>query len=91
MEILCLKIGEELGLETLDQNDRFFRFEFGIGKCIVASNVFEVKAGESILVPAGATYNVINVSDEHHLRFFALNSPPVQPINFNRKSKNMQA
>lgn len=90
LEILCLKIGEELGLGIHQHSDRFFSFESGIGKCIIAANVFEVKAGESIIVPAGVTYNVINVSDEHHLRFFSLNSPPSQPNNFEKKIKKDQ-
>lgn len=74
LEIVSLKIGEELGLKTLDESDQFFRFESGIGKCIVAGNVYEVKEGEAIFVPAGAKNNVINVSDDHHLKFFVLKS-----------------
>jgi mannose-6-phosphate isomerase-like protein (cupin superfamily) len=76
LEVLSIRIGEELGLGKQEKSDRFFKFEYGIGKCIVEANVFEVKAGDIIIVPAGAKYNVINVSDEHHLRFFALNAPP---------------
>lgn len=87
LEIMSLKIGEELGLGIHENNDRFFQFEFGIGKCIIASNVVEVKAGESLIVPSGVQYNIINVSDEHHLRFFVLNSPPYQPTNFECKEK----
>ncbi len=79
LEIQSLKIGEELGLSTLEFNDRYVQFASGIGKCIVAGNVYEVKKGESVFIPAGSKYNVINVSDEHHLKFYVLNSPPSLP------------
>lgn len=85
LEIFSLKIGEELGLDTREENDRFFRFESGIGKCIVGANVFEVEAGEAVLVSAGCKCNVINVSDEHHLLFYALNSPPYRLNDLDRE------
>ena len=44
-------------------NDQFFRFEQGRGKCIIDGNEYEVSDGSAIIVPAGAEHNIINISD----------------------------
>lgn len=75
LELISLKIGEEIGIQKDEISDHFFQFEKGIGKCIIDANVFEVEAGFAVLVPKGLKYNIINVSDEHHLNFFAISSP----------------
>ncbi|KKS65699.1 MAG: hypothetical protein UV34_C0010G0001, partial [Parcubacteria group bacterium GW2011_GWB1_42_6] len=61
--LMSLKPKEEIGMETHPDNDQFFRFEKGTGKCVIDGNEYEVSDGSAIVVPAGAEHNVINVSD----------------------------
>jgi mannose-6-phosphate isomerase-like protein (cupin superfamily) len=58
--LMSLKPGEEIGEEIHPNNDQFFRFESGTGKCTVDENTYHVTEGDAILVPAGAKHNVIN-------------------------------
>jgi len=62
--LMSLKPNEEIGMEVHPDNDQFFRFEKGQGKCIVA-----------IVVPAGAQHNVINTSDTEELKLYTIYSP----------------
>jgi mannose-6-phosphate isomerase-like protein (cupin superfamily) len=36
--LMSLEVGEEIGMETHENNDQFFRFESGEGKCIIDNN-----------------------------------------------------
>ncbi len=67
---------EEIGMETHEKNDQFFRFESGQGKCIIDGNEYEVKDGDAVIVPSGAKHNVINTSDTESLRLYTIYSPP---------------
>ena len=73
--LMSLKPKEEIGMETHPDNDQFFRFEKGQGKCIIDGNEYEVKDGTAIIVPAGAEHNVINVSDSEELKMYTIYSP----------------
>ncbi len=43
---MCLKPNEEIGEEVHKENDQFFRFESGTGKCIIDGTTYELKDGE---------------------------------------------
>ncbi len=73
--LMCLKPGEEIGMEVHEENDQFFRFESGRGKCIIDGNEYDVKDGSAIVVPAGAKHNVKNVSDTEDLKLYTIYSP----------------
>lgn len=73
--LMSLLPKEEIGMETHPDNDQFFRFEKGTGKCIIDGNEYEVKDGSAIIVPAGAQHNVINMSETDPLRFYTIYSP----------------
>ncbi len=73
--LMSLKPNEEIGMETHPENDQFFRFETGTGKCIIDGNEYEVKDGSAIVVPAGAEHNVINVSESEELKLYTIYSP----------------
>ena len=60
--LINLKPNEEIGIEIHADNDQFFRFEKGEGKCIIDGNFYELKDGSVIMVPAGAEHNIINTS-----------------------------
>ena len=73
--LMSLLPKEEIGLETHPENDQFFRFESGKGKVIINAIEYEVKDGDSVLVPMGAEHNVINLSDTEALKFYTIYSP----------------
>lgn len=74
--LMSLRPREEIGVETHADNDQFFRFEIGSGKCIIDGNAYLVKDGDAIIVPAGATHNIINTSITEKLSLYTLYSPP---------------
>ena len=73
--LMSLKVGEDIGSEN-HPSDQFFRFESGQGKCIIDGHEYNVKAGDVIIVPAGAQHNVINVDPKTELKMYTIYSPP---------------
>lgn len=73
--LMSLKPGEEIGMEIHSENDQFFRFESGEGKCLIDGNAYEVSDGSAIVVPAGAEHNIINTSDTQELKLYTIYSP----------------
>ncbi len=73
--LMSLKPQEEIGLEIHQENDQFFRFEKGQGKCIIDGNEYSVEDGTAIVVPAGAEHNIINVSETEDLKLYTIYSP----------------
>lgn len=73
--LMSLRPKEEIGMETHPDNDQFFRFEKGRGKCIIDGNEYELKDGSAIVVPAGAEHNIINTSDTEELKLYTIYSP----------------
>lgn len=74
--LMSLSPSEDIGMETHKDNDQFFRFEMGEGKCVIDGNEYVVKDGDVIIVPAGAKHNIINTSDSEDLKLYTLYSPP---------------
>jgi mannose-6-phosphate isomerase-like protein (cupin superfamily) len=73
--LMSLKPGEEIGEEVHENNDQFFRFESGTGKCTIDENNYQVKDGDAIIVPAGARHNVINTGAEP-FKMYTIYGPP---------------
>jgi mannose-6-phosphate isomerase-like protein (cupin superfamily) len=73
--LMSLKPMEEIGMEVHPDNDQFFRFESGQGKCIIDGNEYALENGSVIVVPAGAEHNIINVSDSEDLKLYTIYSP----------------
>ena len=73
--LMSLKVGEEIGEEIHQNNDQFFRFESGTGKCTIDENNFHVTDGDVILVPAGAKHNVINTGT-NAFKMYTIYGPP---------------
>ena len=73
--LMSLRPMEEIGMETHPNNDQFFRFEKGMGKCIIDGNSYDVRDGSAIIVPAGAEHNVINTSGTEDLKLYTIYSP----------------
>jgi mannose-6-phosphate isomerase-like protein (cupin superfamily) len=73
--LMSLKPLEEIGLEVHSENDQFFRFESGQGKCLIDGNEYELKDGMAVVVPAGAQHNIMNTSDKEELKLYTIYSP----------------
>jgi mannose-6-phosphate isomerase-like protein (cupin superfamily) len=72
--LMALKPHEEIGEEvhTLDQ---FFRVEEGAGEAVLDGVRTPIAAGFAVVVPAGATHNIINTG-ERPLKLYTLYAPP---------------
>lgn len=73
--LMNLKPKEEIGMEVHPDNDQFFRFEKGEGKCIIDGNEYNLSDGVAIVVPSGAQHNVINTSETEDLKMYTIYSP----------------
>jgi mannose-6-phosphate isomerase-like protein (cupin superfamily) len=85
--LMSLKPGEEIGAETHDDVDQFFRFEQGVGKVIIDKAEHNVRDGDGVIVPAGALHNVVNASKTMDLRLYTIYSPPEHQDKIVRKTK----
>lgn len=85
--LMCLQPKEEIGLETHEDNDQFFRFEAGVGKVLIDESEYLVGDGEAVIVPAGARHNVINTSDSEFLKFYTIYSPAHHKDGITRTTK----
>jgi mannose-6-phosphate isomerase-like protein (cupin superfamily) len=73
--LMTLQPGEEIGEETHDDRDQFFRIEEGEGEAIIDGMIHEIEDDFGIIVPAGARHNIVNTGDEP-LRLYTLYGPP---------------
>jgi len=85
--LMSLAPNEEIGMEVHEENDQFFRFEKGQGKCIIDGNEYEVKDGSAVIVPSGAQHNVINTSATERLNMYTIYSPAHHQDGVVRKTK----
>ena len=85
--LMSLLPREEIGLETHQGIDQFFRFEQGQGKVIINDVTYYVSDGDAIIVPSGSQHNVINVSDTIDLKFYTIYSPAHHKDGMVRKTK----
>jgi mannose-6-phosphate isomerase-like protein (cupin superfamily) len=86
--LMSLKPKEEIGMEIHEENDQFFRFEKGQGKCIIDGNEYELADGSAIVVPAGSEHNIINISDSEDLKLYTIYSPPHHKDQIVRSTKD---
>ncbi|HLT29576.1 MAG TPA: cupin domain-containing protein [Myxococcaceae bacterium] len=84
--LMTLQAGEEIGAETHDDHDQFFRVEAGEGKAIVGNDTYPLADGVVVVVPAGQHHNVINTGKEP-LRLYTLYMPPEHPDGIIHKTK----
>jgi mannose-6-phosphate isomerase-like protein (cupin superfamily) len=72
--IMALKPKEEIGMEV-HKLDQFFRVEAGTGEAILDGVHTTIKAGFAVLVPAGASHNIVNTGSVP-LKLYTLYAPP---------------
>jgi len=73
--VMTLQPGEEIGEETHEDRDQFFRFEQGQGVVVIDGKKNKVEDDFGVIVPAGACHNVINTGDEP-LKMYTIYGPP---------------
>jgi mannose-6-phosphate isomerase-like protein (cupin superfamily) len=74
--LMTLNPLEEIGLETHEENDQFFRCEAGMGTCIIDDHEYTLTDGDSVVIPAGASHNIINTSPTEKLRVYTIYAKP---------------
>ncbi len=74
--LMALKPGEEIGVETHDEGDQFFRFESGEGLVTINGVEHNVGVGDAVIIPQGAEHNVVNVSETLQLKLYTVYAPP---------------
>ena len=85
--LMCLKPKEDIGMETHEDVDQFFRFEEGEGVVVIDATRHTVKDGSGVIVPCGAKHNVINTSGTKNLKLYTIYSPPEHQDKVLRKTK----
>ena len=85
--LMLLKPGEEIGEETHDDVDQFFRFEEGTGAVVIDGVKHAVKDGAAVVVPSGAKHNVLNTSKTADLKLYTIYSPPEHQDKVVRRTK----
>jgi mannose-6-phosphate isomerase-like protein (cupin superfamily) len=72
--VMALKPTEEIGAEV-HKLDQFFRVEEGTGEAVLDGVHTAISAGFAVLVPAGASHNIINTGSVP-LKLYTLYAPP---------------
>ena len=73
--LMAIQPGEEIGEETHENRDQFFRVEKGKGEVWIDGHRSKIKSDDAIVVPAGARHNIVNTG-EKPLRLYTLYAPP---------------
>ena len=73
--LMTLQPGEEIGEETHDDRDQFFRIEEGQGEILIDGRRHPVEDDFAVIVPAGARHNVVN-SGSVPLKLYTIYGPP---------------
>lgn len=86
IQLVVMSVEDEIGMETHDDIDQFFRVEAGKGKAIIAGREVPLKDGISFIVPKGTKHNVISTGKEP-LKIYTIYSPPNHPPGTVHKTK----
>ena len=84
LTMMCIRVGDDIGLESHPKLDQFLRIEQGQGMvrmgCSKTKLDFErrVCAGSAILIPAGTWHNLINTGNVP-LKLYSIYAPPQHP------------
>jgi len=73
--LMTLRPGEDIGEEVHKDTDQFFRFEAGRGQVTIDGTVYDIKGGDAVIVPAGATHNIVNTGSDNELSMYTIYAP----------------
>lgn len=85
--LMSLSPKEEIGAEVHKDVTQFFRVEKGHGVAIIKGKRYNLKDGDSIVVPGGTKHNIINTSSSEDLKLYTIYAPPEHPPNTKEKIK----
>lgn len=85
--VMSLKPGEEIGMETHEKGDQFFRVEAGQGQAILDGEITELSDGMIVVIPEGTEHNIVNTSADKDLKVYTIYSPPEHPDGTVHKTK----
>lgn len=74
--VMTLQPGEEIGLETHDHGDQFFRVEAGEGEAILDGEVHKLSDGMVVVIPEKVEHNIVNTSSDRPLSRYTIYIPP---------------
>ena len=73
---MSLKPLDSIHMEVHPDHDQFLRIEKGTGIAIVDGIKYKLADGIGIIIPAGATHQIINTSNSADLKLYSIYSPP---------------
>ena len=73
--VMSIRKNDEIGEEVHEDRDQFFRVEKGKGEVVIDGESTKIRAGDGIIVPAGARHNVINTGSKR-LKLYTIYGPP---------------
>lgn len=82
--LMCIKPGEDIGLETHPNVDQFIRIEEGRGIVKIGDTKYNLDFQEriyndyAIMIPAGKWHNIINTGNRP-LKLYSIYAPPEHP------------
>jgi mannose-6-phosphate isomerase-like protein (cupin superfamily) len=74
--VMTLKPGEEIGMETHEHGDQFFRVEAGEGKAILDGETHQLTDGSIVIIPEKVEHNIVNTSADKDLKVYTIYTPP---------------
>ncbi|HQZ91144.1 MAG TPA: cupin domain-containing protein [Thermomicrobiales bacterium] len=77
--VMTLQPGEDIGQETHDDGDQFFRVEAGEGEALLDGERHPLRDGSIVVIPAGVEHNISNTSASEPLRVYTIYTPPEHP------------
>jgi len=84
--LMSIRKGDEIGEEVHEDRDQFFRVESGKGAVVIDDETTKIRAGDGIIVPAGAKHNVINTGKKR-LKLYTIYGPPEHKDGIVEKTK----
>lgn len=76
--VMCLKAGEDIGMEVHPNVDQFIRIEQGEGKAILNGEENELKDDYAVVIPAGTEHNIVNTG-AGEMKLYTVYSPANHP------------
>lgn len=73
--LMSLLPKEDIGAEVHDTLDQFIRIESGEGKAVVNGEEYALTDGSAIIIPKGASHNIINTSETEALKLYSIYAP----------------
>jgi mannose-6-phosphate isomerase-like protein (cupin superfamily) len=73
--LMSLNPGEEIGEETHEDTDQFFRVEDGKGEFVIDGRTRPIESDMAMVIPAGARHNIRNTGRKA-MKLYTLYGPP---------------